>query len=93
MRALWSSLVTDSGLRQSAFALDAISLEVAFIIGPLLTGLLVTVGSPTVAILVQRRPRDRRHPAVRPLAGFASLARRRRPEALGGARSGRARSS
>jgi MFS family permease len=51
MRALWSSLVTDSGLRQSAFALDAISLEVAFIIGPLLTGLLVTVGSPTVAIL------------------------------------------
>jgi MFS family permease len=51
MRALWSSLVTDSGLRQSAFALDAISLEVAFIVGPLLTGLLVTVGSPTVAIL------------------------------------------
>src|SRR3954471_16204674 len=27
MRALWSSLVTDSGLRQTAFALDAISLE------------------------------------------------------------------
>lgn len=51
MRALWSRLVTDSGLRQSAFALDAISLEVAFILGPLLTGLLVTVGSPTVAIL------------------------------------------
>ncbi len=51
MRALWSSLVTDSGLRQSAFALDAISLEVAFIVGPLLTGLLVAVGSPTAAIL------------------------------------------
>jgi len=51
MRALWSTLVTDSGLRQSAFALDAISLEVAFVVGPLLTGLLVTVGSPTVAIL------------------------------------------
>jgi MFS family permease len=51
MRALWSSLVTDAGLRQSAFALDAISLEVAFIVGPLLTGALVAVGSPTVAIL------------------------------------------
>jgi MFS family permease len=51
MRALWSSLVPDSGLRQSAFALDALSLEVAFIVGPLLTGLLVTVGSSTVAIL------------------------------------------
>ena len=52
MRALWASLVTDAGLRQSAFALDAISLEVAFILGPLLTGLLVAVGSPTLAILV-----------------------------------------
>jgi MFS family permease len=51
MRALWASLVPDAGLRQSAFALDAISLEVAFIVGPLATGLLVAVGSPTVAIL------------------------------------------
>ncbi len=51
MRALWASLVTDAGLRQSAFALDAISLEVAFILGPLLTGALVAVGSPTLAIL------------------------------------------
>jgi len=51
MRALWSGLVPDSSLRQSAFALDAISLEVAFIVGPLLTGLLVAVGSPTLAVL------------------------------------------
>jgi Major Facilitator Superfamily len=51
MRALWGSLVTDAGLRQSAFALDAISLEVAFILGPLITGGLVAVGSPTLAIL------------------------------------------
>jgi MFS family permease len=51
MRALWARLVPDAGLRQSAFALDAISLEVAFIVGPLVTGLLVTVASPTVAVL------------------------------------------
>jgi MFS family permease len=51
MRALWASLVSDAGLRQSAFALDAISLEVAFILGPLLTGALVAAGSPTVAVL------------------------------------------
>src|SRR5436190_2546622 len=51
MRALWSSLISDSGLRQSAFALDAVSLEVAFIAGPLVTALLVTVGSPTLAVL------------------------------------------
>jgi MFS family permease len=50
MRALWASLVSDPGLRQSAFALDAISLEVAFILGPLVTGALVAAGSPTVAI-------------------------------------------
>ena len=50
MRALWASLVPDAGLRQSAFALDAISLEVAFILGPLVTGALVAAGSPTVAI-------------------------------------------
>jgi MFS family permease len=51
MRALWSRLIPDSGLRQSAYALDSVSLEVAFILGPLVTAVLVAVGSPTVALL------------------------------------------
>jgi MFS family permease len=51
MRALWSALIPDSSLRQSAYALDAVSLEVAFIAGPLVTAALVAVGSPTVAVL------------------------------------------
>lgn len=52
MRALWSSLVPDHALRQSAFALDAVSLEVAFIVGPLALAALVAFGSPTLAVLV-----------------------------------------
>jgi MFS family permease len=51
MRALWSSLIPDASLRQSAYALDAVSLEVAFIAGPLFTAMLVAVGSPSVAVL------------------------------------------
>jgi predicted MFS family arabinose efflux permease len=51
MRALWSRLVPDASLRQSAYALDAVSLEVAFIVGPLVTAALIAIGSPTVAVL------------------------------------------
>ena len=51
MRTLWSTLIPDASLRQSAYALDAVSLEVAFIAGPLVTAALVAAGSPTVAVL------------------------------------------
>jgi MFS family permease len=51
MRALWSTLIPDSSLRQSAYALDAVSLEVAFIAGPLVTAVVIAVGSPTLAVL------------------------------------------
>jgi predicted MFS family arabinose efflux permease len=51
MRTLWSELVADPALRQSAFALDAVLLEVCFIIGPLGTGALVALGSPAAAVL------------------------------------------
>jgi predicted MFS family arabinose efflux permease len=51
MRALWSTLIPDSSLRQSAYALDAVFLEVAFITGPLITAALITAGSPAVAVV------------------------------------------
>ena len=51
MRTLWSDLVSDDVLRQSAFALDAVLLEVCFILGPLITGALVAIGSPAAAVL------------------------------------------
>jgi predicted MFS family arabinose efflux permease len=50
MRTLWSELVPDPELRQSAFALDAVLLEVCFIVGPLVTSALVAIGSPAAAV-------------------------------------------
>ncbi|MGH2924423.1 MAG: MFS transporter [Solirubrobacterales bacterium] len=51
MRTLWADLVPDDVLRQSAFALDAVLLEACFIVGPLITGGLVALGSPSAAVL------------------------------------------
>jgi MFS family permease len=51
MRTLWSELVHDVALRQSAFALDAVLLEVCFIVGPLGTAALVGIGSPAGAVI------------------------------------------
>jgi MFS family permease len=52
MRTLWSELVPDRALRQSAFALDAVLIETAFITGPLLTAALVSTASPALAVFV-----------------------------------------
>jgi MFS family permease len=52
MRTLWGQLVPDTALRQSAFALDAVLVETAFITGPLLTAALVSAESPALAVLV-----------------------------------------
>jgi len=51
MRMLWSALIDDAPLRQSAFALDAALLEVAFIVGPLGTAALVALDSPGLAVI------------------------------------------
>ncbi len=52
MRGLWGSLIEDGPRRQSAYALDAVLLEIAFIVGPLLTALAVAVASPAAAIVL-----------------------------------------
>ena len=52
IRTLWSELVPDHELRQSAFALDAVTVEVAFIIGPLLAALVIGIASPAAGVLV-----------------------------------------
>ena len=52
IRTLWASLIPDAELRQSAFAIDAITLEVAFVTGPLLIALIIAVASPAAAVLV-----------------------------------------
>lgn len=51
IRTLWSELVPDHALRQAAFALDAVTVEVAFIVGPLLAALVIGVVSPAAGVL------------------------------------------
>jgi predicted MFS family arabinose efflux permease len=51
MRTLWRSMVPSSDMLLSAYSIDAVLFEVAFIVGPLLTGLLVAVASPAAAVL------------------------------------------
>ena len=52
MRTLWRSIVPSSHMLLSAYSIDAVLFEVAFIAGPLLTGLLVAVASPAAAVLM-----------------------------------------
>ena len=41
MRTLWSDLVPEAELRQAAFALDAVAIDVAFIAGPLIAAAVI----------------------------------------------------
>jgi predicted MFS family arabinose efflux permease len=50
MRTLWSRLVPESELRQAAFALDAVAIDVAFIVGPLIAAVVIAVASPTASL-------------------------------------------
>jgi MFS family permease len=50
-RTLWPLLLGERlDLRQAAFALDSVGIEVLFITGPLLTGLIAAVASPEAAL-------------------------------------------
>ena len=52
LRGLWPALLGDDApTLRSALALDAISLEASFVVGPLLTALLVVAASPAVALV------------------------------------------
>jgi hypothetical protein len=52
MRTLWSGLVEEEELRKTAFTLDAIAVDVAWIIGPGLIAVVIGIASPTAAVLV-----------------------------------------
>src|SRR4051794_37143447 len=52
MRTLWSELVPDPELRQAAFALDAVAIDVAFIGGPLIAAAVIALASPTASLCV-----------------------------------------
>jgi hypothetical protein len=52
MRTLWSRLVPDPELRQAAFAVDAVAIDVAFIGGPLIAAVVIALASPTASLCV-----------------------------------------
>jgi MFS family permease len=51
-RALWSELTPDATTRNAAYALDAITLEAAWVLGPLLVVAVVALTSPAAAVLL-----------------------------------------
>ena len=53
LRSLWPDVLGDDArLLRSAMAIDAITLEIVFIGGPLLAALIIAVASPTLALVV-----------------------------------------
>jgi hypothetical protein len=52
MRTLWADLVPEAELRQAAFALDAVAIDVAFIGGPLIAAVVIALASPTASLAV-----------------------------------------
>jgi MFS family permease len=53
LRSLWPSLLGDRhDLRQAAFAIDSVGVELLFTLGPLLTALLATLVDPAAALAV-----------------------------------------
>jgi MFS family permease len=51
MRALWAFLIPEPKRQESAFALEAVLTEVYFIVGPLMTALIVALASPSAAVI------------------------------------------
>jgi len=52
VRALWPQITPDAATRDAAYALDAIVIELAWVLGPLLVVAAVSLGSPSAALLL-----------------------------------------
>lgn len=52
VRVTWSTLLRDNPLKETAFALDSVMVELAFACGPLLVAAVQAVGSASAALLV-----------------------------------------
>ena len=50
MRSLWTGLVPEPDLRQAAFTVDAVAIDVAWILGPSLAAGVIAVASPSAAL-------------------------------------------
>jgi Major Facilitator Superfamily len=52
MRSLWRGLVPDPELRQAAFAVDAVAIDAAFILGPSIAAGVIAIASPAASLAV-----------------------------------------
>jgi MFS family permease len=50
MRSLWGGLVPDRDLRQAAFAIDAVAVDAAFILGPSMAAGVIAAASPSASL-------------------------------------------
>jgi hypothetical protein len=50
MRSLWKELVPDPELRQAAFTLDAVAIDVAWILGPTIAAAVIAAASPSASL-------------------------------------------
>src|SRR6476661_7001420 len=89
MRTLWSALVDDRDVLQTAYSLDGVAEELVNVAGPVIAGVIVVTATPAVGLLVTaglvmagtglfvRSPALRRWQA--PVAGPTSSTRARHP--------------
>jgi MFS family permease len=52
MRTLWSALISDRTVLQTAYSLDGVAEELLYVTGPVLVGVIVVVAAPAVGLLV-----------------------------------------
>ena len=52
MRALWSDLIEDRSLLQTAYSLDGVAEELLYVAGPAITGMITVVATPAIGLLV-----------------------------------------
>jgi hypothetical protein len=52
MRTLWSALIDERGLLQSAYSLDGVAEELLYVTGPVIAGVITVVAKPAIGLLV-----------------------------------------
>ena len=52
MRTLWSALIKDRDLLQTAYSLDGVVEELLYVTGPVIVGVIIVVAAPAVGLLV-----------------------------------------
>ena len=90
MRTLWSALVDDRDVLQTAYSLDGVAEELLNVAGPVIAGVMVVAATPAAGLVVAGTGLFVRSPALRrwqtPMAGAASSAPGAAPRDAGAGR-------